>query len=51
MTSIQQTFESVGTSIKRIKYNMGMTTAGPTPEELKDYMNVSSPALFLYDKS
>lgn len=42
MASIQQTFESVGTSIKRIKYNMGMTAySSPTPEELKDYMNVS----------
>lgn len=40
--SVRKTLESVGTSIKVIQQKWGGSAAGPTPEELKNYMDVSS---------
>lgn len=38
--SIRQTFESVGTSIRVIQRKYAGTGYAPTPEELKNYMDV-----------
>ena len=39
--SVRKTLESVGTSIKVIQKKWGASEVGPTPEELKNYMDVS----------
>jgi hypothetical protein len=39
--SVRKTLESVGTSIKVIQKKWGASEAGLTPEELKNYMDVS----------
>lgn len=39
--SVRKTLESVGTSVKVIQKKWGALENGPTPEELKNYMDVS----------
>lgn len=39
--SVRNTLESVGTSVKVIQKKWGGSAVGPTPEELKNYMDVS----------